>query len=284
MDKKRKSDITFDIVCEKYSEGKHGVNIIAAEDFTMTTNGKMYTDFVSHGIPYQYHYPIIMMVKAGRIDDTINMEDVTCHAGDIMLMKSYTIIETKGISSDFDFVSVGFNEEVLVDENIFYHASQTEMLEMDQMFQVLWTISNHKPFRKETVRAQMAAIVSNFKDLAYKNNTIALEQTSGDERICKRFKELVCKYADRERDVAFYADQLCVSSNYLSKVVSRVSGSTVTQWINRATVLHAKVLLKTTDLMTYQIADQLNFTDQATFSKFFKRETGISPREFRKGK
>ena len=199
-------------------------------------------------------------------------------------MKSYTIIETKGISSDFDFVSVGFNEEVLVDENIFYHASQTEMLEMDQMFQVLWTISNHKPFRKETVRAQMAAIVSNFKDLAYKNNTIALEQTSGDERICKRFKELVCKYADRERDVAFYADQLCVSSNYLSKVVSRVSGSTVTQWINRATVLHAKVLLKTTDLMTYQIADQLNFTDQATFSKFFKRETGISPREFRKGK
>jgi AraC-like DNA-binding protein len=37
-------------------------------------------------------------------------------------------------------------------------------------------------------------------------------------------------------------------------------------------------------MKTYEIAERLHFPDYATFSKFFKRETGLSPREFRKGK
>ena len=51
-------------------------------------------------------------------------------------------------------------------------------------------------------------------------------------------------------------------------------------WVNRATIQEAKVLLKTNDAMGYEIAHRLHFPNASAFSKFFKRETGMTPREY----
>ena len=48
-------------------------------------------------------------------------------------------------------------------------------------------------------------------------------------------------------------------------------------WINRATVQEAKLLLKYNGMMAYEVADHMNFPSASTFSKFFKRETGMTP-------
>ena len=52
-------------------------------------------------------------------------------------------------------------------------------------------------------------------------------------------------------------------------------------WINRAVVLRAKVLLHTSGLLTYEIAERLNFSTPPAFNNFFKRETGLTPKEDR---
>jgi len=54
------------------------------------------------------------------------------------------------------------------------------------------------------------------------------------------------------------------------------------QWINQAVILEAKVLLKHSDLLVFQISDELGFPNPSFFSKFFKRMTGMTPAEYQK--
>ena len=66
-----------------------------------------------------------------------------------------------------------------------------------------------------------------------------------------------------------------------SPVFREVSGRTVMDYIDQFLVLEATFLLKTTSLSISQIADRLHFYDIASFSKFFSRMTGVSPRKYR---
>ena len=81
----------------------------------------------------------------------------------------------------------------------------------------------------------------------------------------------------------FYASQLHITPHHLSAVISRASGHSAMYWINRAVVLRAKVLLHTSGLLTYEIAERLNFANPPAFNNFFKRETGQTPKEYREG-
>lgn len=65
-------------------------------------------------------------------------------------------------------------------------------------------------------------------------------------------------------------------------VIRETSGQTVMQWINQAVILEAKVLLKHSNLLVFQISDELNFPNPSFFSKFFKRMTGMTPAEYQK--
>ena len=84
------------------------------------------------------------------------------------------------------------------------------------------------------------------------------------------------------RDIAFYASQLSISSVYLSRVVRQVSGRTVVDYINQMLLMEAAFLLRTTTLTVAQIADRLRFANTASFSKFFSRTKGLTPKEFRR--
>lgn len=100
--------------------------------------------------------------------------------------------------------------------------------------------------------------------------------------IMSRFeKELKLNYK-REREVGFYAERLSITPKYLSSVVLHQTGKSALKVINEYVVNECQALLLSTDLTIQQISDKLNFPSQAIFSKFFKRMTGISPREYRK--
>ena len=57
---------------------------------------------------------------------------------------------------------------------------------------------------------------------------------------------------------------------------------TVMEWINQSVILEAKVLLKHSNLLVYQISDELHFPNPSFFCKFFKRMTGMTPQEYQK--
>ena len=64
--------------------------------------------------------------------------------------------------------------------------------------------------------------------------------------------------------------------------MKHASGLTIMQWLNRHTVQEAKVMLRYSDLPMWEVAERLNFPTPSFFSKFFKKETGMTPGEYRK--
>ena len=105
--------------------------------------------------------------------------------------------------------------------------------------------------------------------------------TTHTEIVFTNFLRLVQEHFMQQRDLRFYADRLCVTTTYLSRIVKKMSGSTVKSFISQALANEASIRLKTTALTITQIADDLGFADQASFCKFFTRMKGVSPKEFR---
>ena len=85
----------------------------------------------------------------------------------------------------------------------------------------------------------------------------------------------------RERDVSYYAGQLNVSAKYLSSTVKRVTGHSITSYIDRHTVPILKDFLDDERLSLTQIADLMNFTSLSYFSRYCTKHLGRSPSEYR---
>ena len=83
--------------------------------------------------------------------------------------------------------------------------------------------------------------------------------------------------------VQAYAERIGVTPGYLTEAIKTATGRTPSQLIREARVHEAKRLLARTDLSVRQIAARTGFADSAYFCRFFRRETGLSPGDFRRG-
>lgn len=99
--------------------------------------------------------------------------------------------------------------------------------------------------------------------------------------IVERFLELVHTHYREERMISFYANKLCITPKYLSKIVKENTGRSAGEWIENHVVLDARAMLQSSDMTIQQIAVSLNFPNQSFFGKYFKRATGMSPKQYR---
>lgn len=97
-----------------------------------------------------------------------------------------------------------------------------------------------------------------------------------------RFMQLVQDNCKERKSVAFYADKLCLSPDYLAQAIKNFSHKPISYWINDALVMQAKTYLMDNSLTIQQIVIRMNFSDQSSFGRFFKKNTGKSPAEYRK--
>ena len=103
------------------------------------------------------------------------------------------------------------------------------------------------------------------------------------ESVVNNFLLQLLQYAHAERTVQYYADRLHLSPYYLSGIIKQETGMTALEWINMFTINLCKHYLADTDMSVKEIADTLNFPDQSTFGRYFKRHMGCSPGEYRRG-
>jgi len=115
------------------------------------------------------------------------------------------------------------------------------------------------------------------------HKTDAGKKSTHYEKLVEKFMLLVQAHHKQERSLEFYADKIHLTPKHLAKVIKEITHKSANDWIDEHVILEAKALLKSTNMTSQQISDELNFSDQSFFGKYFKRHTGMSPREY-KGK
>lgn len=101
------------------------------------------------------------------------------------------------------------------------------------------------------------------------------------EELANKFFGLIMKHFKENKDVAFYADKLCITSKYLTMVIKETSGKSAKDWIVEYIILEIKALLKNTSLNIQEIAIKTNFANQSSLGRFFRKHTGMSLSQYR---
>lgn len=124
-------------------------------------------------------------------------------------------------------------------------------------------------------------------ELTHENSTA---NRTTDIVLLSRFQCLVSTMLTNEdsdtkaRKTSFYADKLHVHPNYLNTVVKRITGNTASDFIQSQLISSAKSLLIQTQLSSKEVAYKLHFEEPTHFNAFFKKNTGMTPQQFRERK
>lgn len=111
--------------------------------------------------------------------------------------------------------------------------------------------------------------------------TEVLNSSNRSKVIFEQFIKLVSEYHLQHRNVGFYAEKLCLTPKYLSKLIKTATGRSAPDWIDAYVILEAKNLLKYSNVTIKEVVYRLNFPNQSVFYKFFKARTGMTPSEYR---
>ena len=104
---------------------------------------------------------------------------------------------------------------------------------------------------------------------------------SHKENVFKIFLHLAATHFREHRQIDYYADRLCITNTYLSRIVREVSGKTVNNHLTQLLYDEACRLLSSSDTPLGQIAFDLHFNDQSAFSNFFKTKASMTPKAYR---
>lgn len=137
------------------------------------------------------------------------------------------------------------------------------------------------PFKQDILLSLLVTIVYIVSGKTLENNQGKATVNSRKDDITIRFIELLSSHYKKEKKLKFYADELLISVKYLSNCVREITNAPPTKFIDDALINEAKIMLLNSKITINMIADELGFSDQYVFGKFFKRHTGLSPRSFK---
>ena len=268
----------------------------------------------SEGILKMLQYPvrfdgyIFFFLKEGhfQVDHNLNTFDV--RSGSIMMTVPGNIVKVSSYKPEhiadaelyFLLISKEFMSGIHLDINRVYQESlrlwnypcirlsEDDISLLVEYFTLSRNILHSRMKNKKNV---LGALVTSFAHVILElwtreishNRKAENPSTARINQLLERFIALVTEYHNTERGVAFYADKLCLSPKYLSKLIKQASGRSAPAWIDSFVILEAKNLLKYSDKSVKQIVYDLHFPNQSVFYKFFKAHTGMTPSEYRKG-
>ena len=273
--------ISIDLLRNTAEWQQHG-ELHLHEGFFMLRNFKFRDkEFLMPSQPYLLQGGRVVYVRQGSADYAFDLVDYHFEKGDLVVFYEETLIEKRRLSPDFQLDAFTFVNTQTVGRNFVcvHPVGESEKI-VDRHFALIWDLLQGDQFPIDCVNLQMQSLLRLVAQLEKKKEEprTASRRTS----TLQRFKTLVSRHAATKRNIAFYADQLCIAPHYLSTLIKQTSGETPMQWINRTAIKEIKVWLAYSDETTAQIAERMNFPCPSSLTKFFKRETGLTPSEYRK--
>lgn len=240
---------------------------------------------------------LLGFVLKGSMTTQIHFSDYEVNIGDIAVVPPQVMIETKSLSEDAEVSSIGLSldfistfpllRELVMNEQIRWQPiirlQEEDSLLQGELLELIEKVYHKKEgSSKIEMLRHLVMVLINMIVESYKDKPVnSVQVRNRTHEIIDEFYSLVSKYAHTHREVQFYADKLHLSSQYLSTFLKQNTGKSTLQWIDHILVLHAKTLLKSSKLTIKEISNELSFNDTSVFCRYFKRNTGVSPKVFR---
>ena len=245
-------------------------------------------------LPYKIDKVTQIVVTQGSFSCIADLCNYSLQAPALVMLLPGQIIESLQVDSDFagfgmseDFTNsmelpVSLQERLFIKSTQFYAVSPEIVEALVSCYKHVSSVMrqpNH-PYKEEIIKHLFSAYYYGLGYYLHGFQTTATAM-SLQQKTCDRFVSLVSTHFKEHRDISFYADRLCVSNKYLSSLLKQETGITALEWIEKYVVMYAKNCLSSTAMTVQQISDELNFSTQSVFGKYFKRVEGVSPMTYR---
>jgi len=255
------------------------------------------TSVVQH--PFKVDHTIAIICIKGKTEGYIDMKPCSSEGSCFITILPEHIMEYKSVSEDFSclfiIMSKKFTDSLMpnaverlplflsIRDNPVIPLNEETLEGMIQYFNMLKRVAKEKdhPYCLEVAQHLTLAFFYGTGNIFH--NFSDKRQMTHHQILFEKFLNLVQTHHKEQRGLEFYADKLCITPKHLSKVIKETTGKPANDWIDEHVALEAKAMLKSTNMTIQQISDELNFPSQSFFGKYFKRVTGMSPREY-KGK
>ncbi|RNC63332.1 AraC family transcriptional regulator [Proteiniphilum sp. X52] len=240
-----------------------------------------------------------MLVDKGWMTIHYNGRELTLHPSDLYTYSPCLPVTVTATSDDFHGYCLMADEHAAIDAPVLHdlvHIATLPVVQLrepkqtlpddaarhlaEKMCEIIHYQHSDHIYKGEVLRMLYAIFLLDLQNV--QDRTIVHRQLSQRvEDIFIGFIRLLPDHFIEHHDIPFYASRLCISPVYLSRVVRQVSGRTVIDYINYMLLMEASFLLRTSKMSIAQISNRLHFSDTSSFSKFFSRMKGLSPREYR---
>jgi AraC-like DNA-binding protein len=252
-------------------------------------------------VHFRSDFLIVLLIVKGKLTFSLNLEEYTAKQNSLVIVAPNTVRKVTLVSKDCIVSGVNFTIEFLA--AIGMPKNAVELLDyFSTQFSPHWHVDRQDAAAVQLLIQQLSNRVTKLnahvygKELLYHTFYIFLYEVYGlskkyavplhhhvtrKENLVKNYTQLVQKQCRTQRNVTAYAEQLSLTPKYLTETVKEITGKTASEIIDEFVLLEAKLLLDNPELSIAQIAEELHFSDQSFFGKYFKRHTGLSPSDYR---
>ncbi len=263
--------------------------------------GMMMVDYTGSMIvnneEYISPYSVVALCHQGSAESEYDMKPVQFQAHDISVMRPGHVLKNIATSADYSAQLIVTSTSYLnrmrqqylthhlasyqnFDTHPCQHLTDEQYRQVCDAFSLMQTACNVEGFyREEMISSTFHTLMVLLSTYRHELNE-TLQDTS--RQLSSQFNNAVIEHYRQSREVSFYARMFHFSPKYFSTLIKQETGVSAGEWIDRYVILQAKALLdRRHDLTIQQITVQLGFSEQASFSRFFKKQTGLSPTEYR---
>ncbi len=283
---------------------------LSAQDFTEDTSYLSYKDKYTYidnldskdgtvkGIAsfFNANYSIVITVVQGSMDLIVDGTSIKMKPYDYISIMPCTIVEVResraiffchvvqaGLMMDI-YNHIGFKTSIRHNSFCFhYHHFMPEHINRLKEVYLRQKAEMVRPdylMKEFVLRALITVYLSYLYHIKITNGEIMLVRENRQKSMFNQFLDLLNDYYDKERSVQFYADKIGITSKYLSTITTEFAQLPASNVIDQYVVFRIKLLLYDGSSNIKSISDQLNFPTQSFFGRYFKRITGVSPRQF----
>lgn len=252
-------------------------------------------------IPFRLDHYTIILVTNGNLRMRLNLVEYDVPANSLVIFAPNVITEFMTDFRKCTFTAVNFSMTLLTEaalnrkymdgfgvytrQHMPVHALLPDEVHNIKTIMDQLSIKNQLPKEHPFIGELLLNL---FKVLFFEIAAVVQKKFSGQqiqlnskEVLVKKFYAALSLHFRERREVEFYAEKLSVTPKHLTKCVKEILGKSTSEVITQLVIVEAKIMLSNLSDPISKIADELAFSDQFFFSKFFKRSTGISPSEYR---